>query len=163
VKVSEVMSRDVLVVSTKSSVQAAARQMKDGDVGLLPVCDGEGLQGMITDRDITITTTADGREPATLAVEDVMTPDVVYCFEDQEVEEAALLMKAKEVRRLVVLNRDQRLVGIVSMGDLAQKTGDALLTQELVKEVSRKTEEERSSEASVAPEAERRTASLEWD
>jgi len=84
---------------------------------------------MITDRDITVRATAEGLPPRLRHVRDVMTPDVVCCFEDQDVQEAARLMKEKQLRRLVVLNRDKRLVGIVSLGDLAVETGDEKLRQ----------------------------------
>jgi CBS domain-containing protein len=98
--------------------------MKTLDVGPIPVCDGDRIQGMLTDRDITIRATAEGRDPNTTRVREVMTPDVVYCFEDQDVREAAHVMEERQIRRLIVLNRDKRLVGIVSLGDLATQTDD---------------------------------------
>jgi CBS domain-containing protein len=91
---------------------------------------------MLTDRDITVRATAEGCDPKTTKVEDVLTPDVIYCFEDQDVQEAARLMKENQIRRLVVLNRDKRLVGIISLGDLAVETGDEQLTGETLERVS---------------------------
>jgi CBS domain-containing protein len=111
--------------------------MKELDVGMLPVCgDNDRLVGTLTDRDITIRAVAEGLDPRTALVRDVMTPSVVYCFEDEDVEEAARLMKDNQVRRLVVLNRDKRLVGIVSLGDLAVDTGDEHLAGSALEAVS---------------------------
>ena len=126
-KVKEVMTRGVECVGPDATLQEAARKMKDMDVGPLPVCDNDRLVGMVTDRDITVRATAEGEAPTDVRVRDVMTPEVIYCFEDALVGDAALLMQQKQVRRLVVLNRDKRLVGIVSLGDLAVETGDEQL------------------------------------
>jgi CBS domain-containing protein len=95
--------------------------MKALDVGALPVCDGERLVGMITDRDITLEATAQSRDPVTTLVRDCMRPEVIYCFEDEDVDEAERIMQEKQIRRLPVLTREKRLVGIVSLGDLATK------------------------------------------
>ena len=97
--------------------------MSSLDVGALPVCDGDRLSGMITDRDITIRATADGRDPKTTPVKDCRSPEVVYCFEDQDVEDAQTLMEQKQIRRLPVLNRAKKLVGIIALADLATKAG----------------------------------------
>jgi CBS-domain-containing membrane protein len=105
-------------------------------VGPLPVCEGDHLVGIITDRDITVRATAEALPPQLGQVRDVMTPDVVYCFEDQDVQEAARLMQEHQVRRLVVLNRDKRLAGIVSLGDLGVGTGDEKLAGETLGQVS---------------------------
>ena len=117
--IKDVMTRHVECVSPEDTIQAAARKMRDLDIGPTPVCGTDGkLAGMLTDRDITVRATADGRAPSECKVRDVMTPDVVYGFDDQPVEEAERVMKEKQIRRLLVLNRDKRLVGIVSLGDL---------------------------------------------
>jgi len=123
-KVSEVMTRKAEVVRPDTTVQEAAERMRQLDVGPLPVCDGDRLVGMVTDRDITVRSTAEGWDPFTTPVRDVMTPETFYCFEDQDVTEAARIMNEHQVRRLLVLNRDKRLAGIVSLGDLAVETGD---------------------------------------
>ena len=117
----DIMTRDVEVVRPDATLQEAAGRMKALDVGVIPVCDGEHLMGMLTDRDITVRATAAGRDPRTTHVRDVMTPDVVYCFEDQAVTEAQRLMQERQIRRLLILNRDKRLAGVVSLGDLAVK------------------------------------------
>jgi len=136
-QVRDVMTSGAECVCPSNSLQEAARKMKGLDVGPLPVCgDGDRLVGMITDRDIAVRAVAEGCDPRTTTVKEVMTPDVVYCFEDQDVQEAAVLMQDHQVHRLVVLNRDKRLVGIVSLGDLAVETGDAKLAGQTVEQVS---------------------------
>ena len=111
--------------------------MRDLDVGPLPVCgDDDRLAGMVTDRDIAVRAVAEGWDPTAKRVRDVMSEEVVYCFEDQAVEDAARLMRENQIRRLVVLNRDKRLVGIVSLGDLAVETGDEELAGRTLEEVS---------------------------
>ena len=97
----DVMTRHVEVIHPDATLREAAQKMKTLDVGPVPVCDGERLQGMLTDRDITIRATAEGRDPNTTRVRDVMTPDMVYCFEDQDVREAARIMEERQIRRLV--------------------------------------------------------------
>jgi CBS domain-containing protein len=119
----DVMTRDVEVVRPDATLQEAAGRMKALDVGVIPVCDGEHLMGMLTDRDITVRATAAGRDPRTTHVCDAMTPDVVYCFEDQDVTEAQRLMQERQIRRLLILTSDMRLAGVVSLGDLAVKAG----------------------------------------
>src|SRR5262249_62126734 len=116
-QVREVMTRNVECVRPGDTLQQAARKMRDLDVGPLPVCgDNDRLVGMLTDRDIVVRAVAEGWEPGSKNVGEAMTPDVLYCFEDQDVVEAARLMKQDQVRRLVVLDRDKRLVRIVSLG-----------------------------------------------
>ena len=104
---------------------------------MLPVCDGDRLVGVITDRDITVRGVAQGCDPKTARVQEVMTPEVIYCFDDEDVKEAAKKMEEKQVRRLPVLNREKRLVGIVSLGDLAVRTGKEELAGEVLERVSK--------------------------
>jgi CBS domain-containing protein len=127
------------VISPEISIQEAAKQMRSLDVGVLPVCNGDLLVGMLTDRDLTIRAVADGRDPKTTTVGEAMTAEVAYCFEDQDTEEAERVMEKHQIRRLPVLARDKRLVGIVSLGDLAIKDdeNDAAATLERVSEPSR--------------------------
>jgi CBS domain-containing protein len=136
-RVKEVMTQGVECVRPNDSLAAVAQKMKDLDVGALPVCgDDDRLKGMITDRDVTVRATAGCCDPGGTCVKDVMTPHIIYAFDDQDVTEAARLMKENQVRRLPVLNRDKRLVGIVSLGDLAVKTGDEGLSGEALEQVS---------------------------
>src|SRR5262245_56067255 len=118
-KVFDVMTQGVECIRPEATLREAADKMKALDIGPLPVCENDRLVGMLTDRDITVRATAAGVPPGLGQVRDVMTPDIVYCFEDQDIVEAAQLMEQNQIRRLVVLNRDKRLVGIVSLGDLA--------------------------------------------
>jgi len=115
-----IMTLAVECVGPDESVQEAAQRMRSLDVGPLPVCGDDGrLLGMITDRDIVVRATAEGLDPRLVRVQDVMSEDVIYCFEDQDVDTAAQLMEEHRIRRLPVLDGDRRLVGIVSLGDLA--------------------------------------------
>ena len=140
----DIMSRNVEVVNANASLEDAAIKMKNLDVGSIPVCDGDRLQGILTDRDITIRATANGRNPYVTKVSDVMTTtDIAYCLEDQEVEEAVSLMEARQIRRLPILNRDKRLVGIVSLADIAVHVGDRDLSGETLEEISAPAEPKR--------------------
>lgn len=114
----DVMTSDVEVIRPDATLVEAAQKMRELNVGPLPVCDDSHLVGMLTDRDITVRAIAAGQNPSQSHVRDAMTRDVVYGFEDQDVEDAARLMEEKQIRRLVVVDRDQKLVGIVSLADL---------------------------------------------
>src|SRR5437588_431846 len=129
-KVSEAMTRRVRIANPKETVQHAAQIMASLDVGALPVGENDHLVGMITDRDIAVRGVAKGKGPQA-RVRDIMTKDVKYCFDDQEVEEVTRNMADIQVRRLPVVNHDKRLVGILSLGDIAispdgQEAGEAL-------------------------------------
>ena len=117
-QIREMMTRDVQLLSAGDTIRDAARQMRDGDIGSLPVAEGDRLVGYITDRDIVIRALAEDRGSET-RVGDVMTDRVLYCFDDESVEDVAANMAQNQVRRLPVLNRDKRLVGIVALADLA--------------------------------------------
>ncbi len=128
--VSDVMTPDVVLASPGDTLQQAAAMMTDIDAGSLPVGENDRLVGMLTDRDITVRAVAKGKAPDRTTVREVMSPEINYIFEDESIEEAARVMSELQVRRLPVLNRDKRLVGIVSLGDLAltreDTAGDAL-------------------------------------
>jgi CBS domain-containing protein len=129
-KVSEAMTRDIRMTGPEETVKQAAQIMADLDIGFLPVGEKDQLIGMITDRDIAIRGIAKGKGPKA-KVRDVMTEDVKYCFGDQEIEEVVRNMADIQVRRLPVLDRQKRLVGILSLGDIAishdgKDAGDAL-------------------------------------
>ncbi|HSB02347.1 MAG TPA: CBS domain-containing protein [Anaerolineales bacterium] len=120
-KLSEIMTPQVEVIQPDDTLQAAAKKMRDRNIGFLPVCDGETLMGVLSDRDITIRALADGMDVNVMLARDLMTAPAIYCFEDQDVSEAARIMAENQIRRLVVLSRDdKRLVGVVSLGDLAR-------------------------------------------
>lgn len=142
--VKEIMTSQVECTRPDASLQEAAERMRDLDVGPLPVCgDNDRLVGIVTDRDITIRAVAQGQDPCTTRVRDVMTPQIIYCFEDQDVEEAAKLMKENQIRRLAVLNSDKRLVGILSLGDLAVDTQDEEMAGATLEAVSEPAEPRR--------------------
>jgi CBS domain-containing protein len=138
----DAMTRDVEVIRPDATLMEAAQKMKRLNVGPLPVCDGEQLVGIITDRDITVRATAAGQSPGETRVRDVMTRDVVFGFEDQDLGDAARLMEQRQIRRLVVLNQDKKLVGIVSLGDLAVDANQQL-AGEVLERVSEPAEPER--------------------
>jgi CBS domain-containing protein len=119
-KLKEIMTHDVEVIHPDDSLQTAAQKMRDRDIGFLPVCDGDRLIGTVTDRDMIVRVIAEGRDPTTIIGRNLATTPVIYCFEDQSVDEAARIMQENQIRRLVILNRDKRLVGVVSLGDLAR-------------------------------------------
>jgi CBS domain-containing protein len=121
VNVSEVMTHGVYTTSPDETVQAAAQTMADLDTGVLPIGENDQLIGMLTDRDLSTRVVAEARDPTTTLIRDVMSPDVHYCLEHDSVEEVAAKMSLWHVRRLPVLNREQRVVGIVSLGDLARQ------------------------------------------
>ena len=135
-KIAEVMTSDVAVAAPDMALQDAAQLMRQGDTGFLPVCDGEKLIGTLTDRDIVMRSTAEGHDPRVTPVRQAMSADVVYCFEDQDTNEAAALMAEKQVRRLPILGRDARLTGVLSIGDVATRTPDDDLVGMAVEDIS---------------------------
>jgi CBS domain-containing protein len=119
------MTRDVRIANPGQPIRDVARMMAEIDAGAMPVGENDRLVGMITDRDITVRAVAEGKGPDT-PVRDVMSSDqVLYCFEDEDIDDVAANMADVKVRRLPVVNRDKRLVGIISLGDLAQEEEDA--------------------------------------
>jgi CBS domain-containing protein len=149
--VSEVMTRGVMFVSPQESLQQAAQMMNDMNVGMLPVCDGERLVGMITDRDITVRSTSEGKAPGESRVEEAMSGDVCWCFEDQSLEEVMQQMADSQIRRVPVVSHDEahRLVGIVALGDLATRTDETTKqeVEQVVEKVSSPSEPDRSQQA----------------
>jgi len=132
----EIMTHNVEVVSPGDTLEQAARKMQELNVGPMPVCEGNRVVGMLTDRDITVRATAAGCDPKATLVADAMTQDIIACYDDQDVRDAARLMKEKQVRRLLVLSRANDLVGIVSLGDLATEAGDPGQPGEVLQKVS---------------------------
>ena len=119
-KIAECMTAEVEIVGPDQPIREAAQFMLRSDAGAMPVGEGDKLLGMVTDRDITVRGVAAGRGPDT-PVRDVMTDEVIYCFDDDEVEAVALKMSDRQVRRMPVLSReDEKLVGIVSLGDISR-------------------------------------------
>jgi CBS domain-containing protein len=124
--IKDIMTRGVETVSPQTTLQEAAARMKTLDVGPLPVCDGDRIEGMVTDRDIVVRGIAEGRDPRTTKVSDVMTRDVATCRENDDVREAARTMKDKQIRRLLVVDDKHKVSGIVSLGDVAVEGNDKM-------------------------------------
>jgi CBS domain-containing protein len=129
--VRDLMSEYVEVIRPRATVQEAAVRMRAFDLGLLPVCESGDLMGVITDRDIALRVTAAGRSPGGTVVEDVMTREVVFCWEDQKVGEAARIMQMHQLRRLIVVDGAGRLKGILSVADLAKSGQEPLAVRVL--------------------------------
>lgn len=134
-KISEVMSADVQTISPDATIEEAAQEMRDGDFGLMPVGDEEQLLGVITDRDIAIRAIAEGRDAET-PVREVMSEGVVWAYEDDSIEDAAQVMSDHQIRRLPIVDADQRLVGIVSLGDFAVDGSDIAPVVEALSDIS---------------------------
>ena len=127
-KINELMTTKVEFTTPMNTTKEAARKMHDLHIGALPVMDNERLVGIITDRDICCKVTATGRDAGWTKVDEVMVREVTTCFDDQEVDEAASLMQENHIRRLAVLNRDNGLVGFLSVDDLARSSHDLAST-----------------------------------
>jgi len=123
-KVSDLMTRDVQLIEPTQTIRDAAKLMADMDAGIMPIREGDRLVGMITDRDIAVRAVAEGKGPDT-PIREVMTEDVKYCYEDDDTEDVARNMADIQVRRLPVLTREKRLVGIISLGDMAMSDGSS--------------------------------------
>ena len=121
-RVKEAMTQDVKLISPDQTIQEAARIMGEIDAGIVPVANTERLVGLITDRDIAVRAVAKGLPPST-KVSEVMSKEVLYCFDDQDIEEIVENMSDIQVRRLPVVTRGKRLVGILSLADIARKDG----------------------------------------
>jgi CBS domain-containing protein len=138
-KVGEVMTADVELAAPDDTVQTAAKLMADSGAGALPVGENDRLVGMVTDRDITIRAVAAGKAPNQCKVRDVMTAEIKYVFEDEDIRTASRKMGDWQVRRLPVLNRDKRLVGVISLGDIASEAKDKQASGEAMEGVTRTT------------------------
>lgn len=126
--VAQIMTAHVELTDPNTAITAAARRMRDEDIGALPVGENDRLVGMVTDRDIAVRGVAEGKDPDNCTVRDVMSDGVYYCFEDENVERAAAVMAEHKVRRLPILNREKRLVGVLALADLARAgSGDEAL------------------------------------
>jgi CBS domain-containing protein len=132
------MTEHVSFVEPETQIPQIARRMRDEDIGSVPVVDNDRLIGIVTDRDIVVRAVAEGQDIRTVTAREAMSPKILYCYDDQSVEEVLESMAEQQVRRFPVVNRDKRLVGVISLGDLSKaakkKAGDAL------KEISQPTQ-----------------------
>ncbi|MEO6291283.1 MAG: CBS domain-containing protein [Burkholderiaceae bacterium] len=132
----DLMSRDVKVISPDMSIKDAARKMRDGDFGMMPVGEDDRMIGTLSDRDIAIRAVAEGMD-ANTKVRDVMSEGIAWAYEDDSVEHAAKIMSERQVRRLPVVDRDKRLVGIVALGDFAVESSDIQPVAQALSEISK--------------------------
>ena len=130
------MSRDVKVVGPDMTIGEAAQKMRDGDFGMMPVGENDRMIGTISDRDIAIRAVAEGKD-ANTKVRDVMSEGIAWAYEDESVEQIAKIMSERQVRRLPVVNRDKRLVGIVALGDFAVEKSEILPAAQALSEISK--------------------------
>jgi CBS domain-containing protein len=119
-KIREIMTTNVECVSPDTGLTDLANKMKTLDVGFIPVCENDRLVGTVTDRDIVVRGCAGGKDIASCKASDIMTKNVFWCFEDQDVKDVAKQMRDNEVRRMLILNQGKRLVGVVSIGDISK-------------------------------------------
>ena len=132
----DLMSRDVKVISPDMTIGEAAWEMRDGDFGMMPVGENDRMIGTISDRDIAIRAVAEGKDSDT-KVRDVMSDGIAWAYEDDSVEKAAKIMSERQVRRLPVVDRDKRLVGIVALGDFAVESSEIKPAAHALSEISR--------------------------
>jgi CBS domain-containing protein len=134
--VKDLMSRDVKIVSPDMTIGDAAKKMRDGGFGMMPVGEDDRMIGTISDRDIAIRAVAEGKDDATM-VRDVMSEGIAWAYDDDSVEQAATIMSKRQVRRLPVVDRDKRLVGIVALGDFAVESSDIQPAAKALAEISK--------------------------
>ena len=132
----DLMSRDVKVISPDMTIGEAAKKMRDGGFGMMPVGKNDRMIGTISDRDIAIRAVAEGKGAGT-RVRDVMSEGIAWAYEDESVEEAATIMSKRQVRRLPVVDRDKRLVGIVALGDFAVESSEIRSAAQALSEISK--------------------------
>jgi len=136
-KVKQIMSQNVECVEPETPIAKAAQKMRDLDVGFLAICDQGRPVGTITDRDITVRSVAQGLDPRLQPVSEIMTLHAFHCYEDDDVEHVGHYMQEKQVRRMLILNRNDTLVGIVSLGDIAKTSGEKELAGETLREIAK--------------------------
>jgi CBS domain-containing protein len=134
--VRQVMTRGVETISGAATLEEAAKAMRTHNVGILPVLENEKLAGVITDRDIAVRAVSARMRPEMTRVRDIMTPKVVACYEDQEITRASMLLEKNLIHRLIVLDRNEKLVGLVSLSDIASKTRKEALSGHVLSKVS---------------------------
>lgn len=135
--VKEIMSTKALYLAPTSTLAEAAVKMRERDFGFIPIGENDRLIGAVTDRDITITAVAAGKDPKSTTLKDIMTKGIQYCFEKDDIKKVAKKMEQLRIRRLVVLDDNKRLTGVLSFGDIARNANDTKLSGEIAEEVSR--------------------------
>ena len=144
-QISDIMTRDVTCVAPNDSLQRAAQTMAQLDVGALPVWDGRQLIGMVTDRDITVRGVAGGKQVDSTPVSEVMSSEVQCCFEDEQIDAVMEKMRNAQIRRVPVMDRQNRLIGMVSLGDLAMEATNETKVEDTLEDISKPSEPDRST------------------
>lgn len=132
----EVMSKKPEFLSPTTTLKQAANQMRNHDYGFVPIGDNDRLIGTVTDRDITIRAVSEGKDPSKTMLRDIMSDHVYYCFEEDSLEDVANKMEELQIRRMIVLNKNKRMTGIISLGDIARKAKNKSLCGEVTEAVS---------------------------
>ncbi|HYG86375.1 MAG TPA: CBS domain-containing protein [Azospirillum sp.] len=145
-QIRDIMTHDVQTVAPGDTIRRAAQMMDELNVGVLPVCDGSKLVGIVTDRDITVRATSAGLGPDSCKVSEVMTERPRYCYEDDSVIEVTRLMADRQIRRVPVVDRNDRLIGIVSLGDLAIDAKDTSAVGDALEQISSPAQPDRSGQ-----------------
>ncbi len=136
-KIQDVMTREMEIIDPDATVQEAAARMRHWDIGALPVCHGSHTFGIVTDRDLVIRAVAEGADPKAVLVRDVMSQELVACSPDSDITEAIRVMKEKRIRRLLVVDRHKRPVGIVSLSDIARHEPEEIAEEHVIDQISR--------------------------
>lgn len=134
--VKECMTKQVELGRPDMTLQEVAQKMRDGDYGVLPLGEHDRIVGMITDRDITVRGIAEGKDPKKVEAREIMSTNILYCYEDQTIDEVTQNLGENQIRRVPVLNRQKRLVGILSLGDLAQTNETPQKVEEALNRIS---------------------------
>ena len=153
VQISEVMTRGVRTLAPSDTVVMAAQAMDELDIGVIPVCEGDRLIGVVTDRDIVVRGIAQGRPVENIALNDVMSADVRSCYEDQSIDEVLEQMRDAQIRRIPVLDHDEHLVGMVSLGDVAVKGDGGDGTSQALEDISQPAAPDRSGQSQASGDA----------
>lgn len=141
--VKECMSKNKVVIGSPSmKLQEVAQKMRDGDFGILPIADNDRLIGMVTDRDIVVRAISKGKDPKLTSASEIMSKSVYYCYDDQTIEEVLKNLGDQQIRRLPVMNRQKRLVGMLSLGDLAKRHAPSEKFEETLSRISRANKQE---------------------
>lgn len=132
----EIMSKNPEILAPSATLKEVAAQMSSHNFGFIPIGENDRLIGTITDRDIVVRAVTQGKDPNKTTVRDIMSKGIQYCFETDDIEKVVKQMKDLQIRRLIVLNKDKRITGIISLGDIATKLNDERLCGELTSAVS---------------------------
>ena len=135
-KAKDLMTTNPEIISPETTLKQAAEKMRDKNIGFLPIGEGDRLIGAITDRDVMIRGIVEGKDPNTSSVRDVMTDKIRYCMENDNLDKVTEIMSDSQIRRIAVLNDNKRIVGIISLGDIATKSQDVKLTAKVTEDVS---------------------------